>query len=105
MNQLVLINTLAKSKALVKACKESKHFRGDRGTPLISKSSDRLAETSGSRHQKLTRLLIFVVLQGQVDKVDHGDTSASWEPEDMVKALESANEAKDKAVGGRGRDA
>ena len=104
-NQLVLINTLAKSKALVKACKESKHFRGDRGKPLISKASDRLAETSGSRHQKLTRLLIFVALEGQVDKVDHGDTSASWEPEDMVKGLESAKEAKDKAVRGGGRAA
>ena len=102
VNQLVLINTLVKSKALIKACQGCPQLMSDGKKPFISKATDRLPETTGSRHQKLTRLLVFVSLEAKTDCRDHGDTSALWGPEDMENGLSKVPEKTGRSGGTAG---
>ena len=70
--------------------------------PFISKATDRLPETTGSRYQKFTRLLMFVSLEAETDCRDHGDTSALWGPEEMANALSKAPEKAGRSGGKAG---
>ena len=70
--------------------------------PFISKATDRLPESTGSRHQKLARLLVFVSLEAKTDCRDHGDTSALWGPEDMENGLSKVPEKTGRSGGTAG---
>ena len=79
-NQLVLINTEnPKSRALVKACKQSLGLKDAKGTPIIANADSRIPETTGNRAAKVTRLLAFVEAEATIPDQDHGDASEAWE--------------------------
>ena len=91
-NRLVLINTLVKSKSLISAYQRCQQFMSDGKKPFISKATDRLPKTTGSRHQKLKRLIVFESLEAGADSRDYRDTSALWGPEEMANVLRKVPE-------------
>ena len=63
-NQLVLINTMSKSKLLLRAL--GKQFKDKHGHPSLKTSGATMPTSTGNRLAKLTRVITFVSVEGAV---------------------------------------